>query len=127
MPQKIHFESNSQLDALNGRKNMRLHGYDYSRPGLYFLTIVVQNRLHLFGKIRQDDHAGPAKMFLNDAGNMIEQWYHEIENKFPDTPLPSRHRPFPIRHSITNAIITITLFVMTGHIKKYRHTPSITR
>ena len=68
----------------NGRKNMRLHGYDYSRVGLYFLTIVVQNRLHLFGEIRQEGDAGPAKMFLNDAGNMIEKWYYEIENKFPD-------------------------------------------
>jgi putative transposase len=62
----------------NGRKNMRLHGYDYSRAGLYFLTIVVQNRLHLFG------HVENGKMNLNDAGCMIEKWYHEIENKYPD-------------------------------------------
>ncbi|MDZ7778095.1 MAG: transposase [Bacteroidales bacterium] len=74
----------AEYNKENRRKNMRLHGYDYSRAGLYFLTIVVQNRLHLFGEICQDGHAGPAKMFLNDAGNMIEQWYHEIENKFPD-------------------------------------------
>lgn len=59
----------------NGRKNMRLHGYDYSRAGLYFLTIVVQNRMHLFGEIKN------AKMILNDAGCMIEKWYYEIENE----------------------------------------------
>jgi REP element-mobilizing transposase RayT len=62
----------------NGRKNMRLQGYDYSCAGLYFLTIVVQNRLHLFGNIKN------GKMILNHAGCMIERWYHEIENKFPD-------------------------------------------
>src|SRR5690625_3279490 len=62
----------------NGRKNMRLQGYDYSRAGLYFLTIVLQNRLHLFGHIEN------GKMILNDAGRMIEKWYHEIENKYPD-------------------------------------------
>ncbi|MBP1616648.1 MAG: hypothetical protein H6Q14_475 [Bacteroidetes bacterium] len=60
------------------RKNIRLQGYDYSRAGLYFLTIVVQNRLDLFGQIR---HGG---MMLNDAGRMIEKWYREIENKYPD-------------------------------------------
>src|SRR5690554_4464814 len=62
----------------NGRKNMRLQGYDYSRAGLYFLTIVVQNRLHLFGQVQNQ------KMILNDAGRMIEKWYYEIENKYPD-------------------------------------------
>ncbi|OJU47896.1 MAG: hypothetical protein BGN96_05650 [Bacteroidales bacterium 45-6] len=60
------------------RKNIRLQGYDYSRAGLYFLTIAVQNRLHLFGQIH---HGG---MMLNDAGRMIEKWYREIENKYPD-------------------------------------------
>ena len=68
----------------NGRKNMRLHGYDYSRAGLYFLTIVVQNRLHLFGEIRRGGSAGSSQMVLNDAGNMVAKWYYEIENKFPD-------------------------------------------
>ena len=60
------------------RKNIRLQGYDYSRAGLYFLTIVVQNRLHLFGHIEN------GIMILNDAGRMIEKWYHKIENKYPD-------------------------------------------
>ena len=68
----------------NGRKNMRLRGYDYSRAGLYFLTIVVQNRLHLFGEIHRNGNAGTAKMILNDAGKMVEKWYYEIKNKFPD-------------------------------------------
>lgn len=60
------------------RKNIRLLGYDYSGTGLYFLTIVVQNRLHLFGRIRNRE------MVLNDAGRMIAKWYREIENKYPD-------------------------------------------
>ncbi|MCF8331855.1 MAG: hypothetical protein K9H84_05330 [Bacteroidales bacterium] len=68
----------------NRRKNMRLQGYDYSRAGLYFLTVVVQNRLHLFGEIHRGGPAVPSKLFLNDAGSMVEKWYHEIENKFPD-------------------------------------------
>ena len=64
----------------NGRKNMRLYGYDYSRSGLYFLTIVVKKRLHLFGEIRHDSQTGTVKMVLNGAGDMVAKWYHEIEN-----------------------------------------------
>jgi REP element-mobilizing transposase RayT len=60
------------------RKNIRLQGYDYARAGLYFLTVVVQNRLHLFGQVVN------GKMILNDAGRMVEKWYREIENKYPD-------------------------------------------
>ena len=63
---------------LHNRKNIRLRGYDYSRAGLYFLTIVVQKRLYLFGHIENDE------MILNDAGRMIEKWYREIEMKFHD-------------------------------------------
>ena len=63
---------------LHKRKNIRLQGYDYSHAGLYFLTIVVQNRLQLFGHIEN------GMMILNDAGQMIEKWYREIENKYPD-------------------------------------------
>lgn len=65
-------------DEKHRRKNIRLQGYDYAHAGLYFLTIVVQNRLHLFGKVINGE------MILNDAGRMVEKWYREIENKYPD-------------------------------------------
>lgn len=51
-----------------GRKNMRVQGYDYSCAGLYYLTIMVQNRLHFYGYIQGD------KMILNDAGQIVEKW-----------------------------------------------------
>ena len=57
---------------------MRLQGYDYSRAGLYFITIVVKHRIHLFGRIEN------GIMQLNDSGRMVERWYWEIENKYPD-------------------------------------------
>jgi REP element-mobilizing transposase RayT len=44
------------------RKSRRLKGYDYSSVGNYFITIVVQNRLPMFGKVV--DRA----MQLNDFG-----------------------------------------------------------
>ncbi len=64
--------------TIHHRRSIRLKGYDYSQAGLYFVTICVKDRLHLFGKIEN------AKMILNDAGKMVERWYYELENKYPD-------------------------------------------
>lgn len=63
---------------IHKRKSIRLKGYDYSKPGAYFITICTQGRLPFFGKI----DAG--EMVLNDPGEMITRWYYELENKFPD-------------------------------------------
>ena len=47
---------------------MCLRGYDYSRPGIYFITIVVQNRLHMFGNVIN------GKMVLNHDNQRIYSW-----------------------------------------------------
>jgi hypothetical protein len=47
------------------RQSIRLKGYDYSKPGVYYVTICVQNRECLFGEIVK------RKIILNDAGKMI--------------------------------------------------------
>jgi putative transposase len=64
--------------AIHHRKSIRLKGYNYSRPGLYFITICVQGRDCLFGEIVD------ATMNLNDAGKMVAIWYFELQCKFPD-------------------------------------------
>jgi len=84
------------------RRSIRLKGYDYSKAGLYLITICVQNRECLFGEIRpiigaslfgrldiseiQGTHKGvpQQEMILNDAGGMIVKWYDELENKYPN-------------------------------------------
>jgi len=63
---------------IHHRRSIRLKGYDYSQAGLYFVTICVKNRECLFGEIQS------GQMQLNDAGRMIEKWWFELENKFPD-------------------------------------------
>jgi len=59
------------------RKLIRLKGYDYSQAGACFLTICAQDGIHFFGDINDGG------MILSDAGEMIEKWYFEIENKYP--------------------------------------------
>jgi len=69
---------NQYKPNISQRKSIRLKGYDYSQAGLYFITICVQNRECLFGKIENHE------MQLNDAGIMISKWYYELEHKFGD-------------------------------------------
>ncbi len=61
------------------RHSIRLRGYDYSRVGAYFVTVCTQNRQCLFGEIADGE------MRLNDAGQMIERWWYELMNKFPES------------------------------------------
>ena len=63
---------------IHHRRSIRLKGYDYSKAGLYFITICVQNRECLFSNVVNDE------TILNDAGQMIVEWYYELENKYPD-------------------------------------------
>lgn len=59
------------------RRSTRLKGYDYSRPGAYFVTIVTQARACLFG-----DVVG-GEMRLNGAGRVAEQCWRDIPIHFP--------------------------------------------
>lgn len=58
------------------RRSVRLKGYDYSQTGLYYITICVQNRACLFGKIENGN------MILNDAGHMIENEWLKLTERF---------------------------------------------
>jgi hypothetical protein len=42
---------NNYNPNIHHRKSIRLRGYDYSKEGLYFITICTEDRKCLFGKI----------------------------------------------------------------------------
>ena len=52
---------------IRNRKRNRLEGYDYTRPGYYFVTICANNRIEWFGKINN------GKMELNESGQIIQK------------------------------------------------------
>ena len=64
---------NQENNPPHFRKTIRLLDYDYSQPGAYFITIVTQARICLFGKVENGE------MVLNDAGMMVEQVCREVE------------------------------------------------
>ena len=59
------------------RRSIRLKGYDYSQAGRYFITICVQNRQCLFGKISN------GKMILNDYGKIVNDEWQYLQTKYP--------------------------------------------
>ncbi|HEX9728709.1 MAG TPA: transposase [Gemmatimonadales bacterium] len=65
------------------RRSIRLSGYDYARPGAYFVTACTQNRTCLFG----DVVAG--EMRLNDVGQVATQCWLAIPDHFPNVTLDS--------------------------------------
>lgn len=56
------------------RRSIRLVGYDYSQAGLYFVTLVCQNRANLFGVVKD------GIMYLNEFGQIAaDEWLHTQE------------------------------------------------
>ncbi|MFT4179096.1 MAG: hypothetical protein QM612_06490 [Thermomonas sp.] len=51
--------------AMHHRHSIRLHGYDYARPGAYFVTVCTQHRERRFGEIMD------GVMQLNPVGEMV--------------------------------------------------------
>jgi putative transposase len=66
---------------VHSRQSIRLKGYDYSRAGLYFITICTHNRQWLFGEIVN------RQMILNDAGKIARECWIKIPEHFPNAVL----------------------------------------
>ena len=63
------------------RRSIRLKGYDYSRPGAYFVTIVAQDRLCWFGDVVDGE------MRLNKSGELIVDAWEWLGERYPHVAL----------------------------------------
>ncbi len=84
-------------NSIPHRRNHRLHEFDYSQPGAYFVTIVTQVRKTLFGNIVNGE------IVLNDIGKMVDELWIDIPNHFPSVELGE----FVIMPNHIHGIITI--------------------
>ena len=67
---------------IHHRRSIRLKGYDYSRSGLYFITLCVVDRICVFGNIVD------GKMQLNDIGRLVEEeWLNTVDVRNGDVRL----------------------------------------
>lgn len=87
------------------RRSTRLQNYDYSQPGLYFITICVQDRKQVFGTIEN------GKMHLNDAGYIAQLVWNTLSTRFPFIELDH----YVIMPNHIHGIITITERQLASH------------
>jgi len=65
------------------RRSVRLPGYDYARPGAYFITIVTHRRFELFGRIVDGE------MQVFGAGKLAQACWGQIPEHFKHAGLGS--------------------------------------
>lgn len=61
--------------------SLRLHGYNYSQAGMYFVTVVVKDRKHIFGEIVN------GTIMLNEAGIIVQGVWDDLPNHYSDIEL----------------------------------------
>ncbi|NCA85103.1 MAG: transposase [Clostridia bacterium] len=86
------------------RRSIRLKGYDYSRPGWYFITINCKNRARLFGEVKDK------KMILNDAGRMVELQWLALKDRYWNIAL----HEFQVMPDHFHSILEITAVATVG-------------
>lgn len=64
--------------AYKKQKQYRLPGYDYARPGEYFITICTKDREHFLGEIEE------GVMCLSKVGVIAKTHLLEIPARFDD-------------------------------------------
>ena len=61
---------------IHRRRSIRLSGYDYSSAGAYFITVVVQSGLCVFGEVVDGE------MRLSGAGEMVRRVWEGMPERF---------------------------------------------
>ena len=67
----------SSKPQIRRRPSLRLKGYDYTQAGLYFVTIVSQGRLPLFGEVIN------RAMGLNRLGEIVQNTWLDLPRHYP--------------------------------------------
>jgi REP element-mobilizing transposase RayT len=63
---------------IHHRRSIRYKGYDYSKSGLYFITINCQNNVYRFGDVVNEE------MKLNEFGKIAHEEWIKLEDRFPN-------------------------------------------
>jgi len=58
------------------RQSIRIKSFDYASENRYFVTICVNGRACLFGKVVDD------RVVLNEVGKMVEHTWRQLSERF---------------------------------------------
>ena len=89
------------------RRSTRLKGYDYSKPGWYYITICTKNRLNLFGTCTD------GIVYLNDGGKAVLNCWNQIPMHYQNVQL----HQFIIMPNHVHGIIEITSVPHAGNFR----------
>ena len=67
--------------VIHHRRSIRLKGYDYSKEGMYFITICCHQRKNWFGKIENEI------MVLNEYGKIARHEWDDLPTRFSNIEL----------------------------------------
>jgi putative transposase len=84
-------------DIYPQRHNIRLPDYNYARQNAYFVTLCTQNKLNLFGNIKD------STMRLNPFGEVVQSVWKGIPLHYPEV----NNEVFVIMPNHIHGIITI--------------------
>lgn len=81
------------ITIYHNRQSIRLKGYDYSKDGIYFITICTHNREEILSRIITNNNVGvglastllekiSCKIQLTNVGKIIYNEMLKLENKF---------------------------------------------
>lgn len=68
---------------IHERKSNRCHGFHYSTPGYYFITICTKGRIHYFGNVGYS-HGNTLQMNLNNIGIIAHNCFQNISGHFSE-------------------------------------------
>ncbi len=72
----------NKMNDLPKRKSTRLKNYDYSTPGMYFLTVCVKNMEKLLGEIVGCGDFDAPQMILSDYGVILDKYINLMNGKY---------------------------------------------
>lgn len=87
-----------RFDAAHGRRSIRLKGYDYSRPGAYYVTICTYRQACALGRVVDGE------MVFNDAGRIVQECWDDLPNHYSHVRLDA----FVIMPNHVHGIIVLT-------------------
>lgn len=66
-------------NILPKRKNIRIPEYDYSKEGMYFVTICTQDKEKILSKINLIDNNNNTIVKLSNIGKIVDECINNIE------------------------------------------------
>ncbi|MCO6451868.1 MAG: transposase [Caldilineales bacterium] len=80
------------------RRSIRLQGYDYSRAGAYFVTILVKDRACVLGEVVEGE------MRLSEVGEVVQEVWDSLPARYPGVETDA----FVVMPNHVHGIIVIT-------------------